>query len=169
MKVLYSTLTRLHRQELEETIVYSDEQISSIISLLRMSPVKVKVFLEEADGIVHANFKIKVDLVLECAYSLEEVDYPLDFEDEIDFLFVDDELKQEDETLIYIDSNTLELEPYILGLIITEIPSRVIKEGATLPRGGKGYEVITEEEYYERHEENVDPRFAGLDDFDLDE
>ena len=46
---------------------------------------------------------------------------------------------------------------------------KVVKKGATLPKGGKGYEVITEEEYYKKKEESVDPRFSALDNWNDDE
>lgn len=169
MKTLYQTLARLHHQVLEEDIVYAQEQITGIHSLIRMSTVHAKVELTEDNGIVHALFSIKADLVLECAYTLEEVDYKVDFEEELDFCFVEDEYSGEDENLIYIEGNTLDLDLYVLGLIVTEIPMKVVKKGAKLPKGGKGYEVITEDEYYERHKDAVDPRLSALDDFEIDE
>ncbi len=169
MKVNYQTLARLHHLVEEEDITYSTEQLQGIHSLIRMPYVHGKVELSEDDGIVHALFSIKANLVLECAYTLQEVDYKVDFDDELDFCFIKDEYHEEDENLIYIEGNTLDLDIYILGLIITEIPMKVVKKGAKLPTNGKDYEVITEDEYYNRHKDKVDPRLSALDDFEVDE
>lgn len=169
MKVNYQTLSRLHHIIEEEDIIYSLEQIKGIHSLIRIPFVHARVELSEDDGIVHAKFHIKADLVLECAYTLEEVDYKVNFHDELDFCFIKDGYQEEDENLIYIEGSTLDLDNYILGLIITEIPMKVVKKGAKLPTNGKDYEVITEDEYYNRHKDKVDPRLSALDDFDVDE
>lgn len=91
----------------------------------------------------------------------------LDFIEELDFSSSD--LYENDENIVFVKGDVIDLHPYILGLIITEIPMKVVKKGATLPKGGKGYEVITEEEYYKKKEESVDPRFSALDNWNDDE
>lgn len=167
MKFQFSILRHKNHMELDDVETYSQEEIQDIYSLLDMENVHVQAELTLEGDIAHIDFHIQTKLYLECAYTLEKVDYPLDFHEELDFSFSD--LYEEDENIIFVKGDVIDLHPFILGLIVTEIPMKVVKKGASLPKGGKGYEVITEEEYYKKKEENTDPRFSALDNWDDEE
>ena len=99
--------------------------------------------------------------------DLEPIDYDVDTDEYIDFSMLDED--EEDDNIFYVDRPEVDLTPYIFGILITEIPTKVIKEGATLPSSGQGYEVLTEDEYEEKMKNRVDSRFSALDDLDFDE
>ena len=44
-----------------------------------------------------------------------------------------------------------------------------MKKGAKLPTNGNGYRVLSEDEYNKEQEEKVDPRWAALDDINLED
>lgn len=165
MKFQFSVLRHKGHLFLEEEESYTKDEIKEIYSLIDVEKVHVDAELQNEGDIAHIHFAIKGNLILECAYTLEPVDYPIDFEEDLEFSNQSE--YEDDENVIFVGSDLVDLHPYILGLIITEIPMKVVKKGAKLPSGGKGYEVISEEDYYKTKEETTDPRLSKLDDFDL--
>ena len=164
MKFRFSQLHKKPHLSLEEEITFSEEEVKRIPTLLALPQAEVEVDLSKEEDFVHVVFHIKAHLVLECAYTLEPVDYPIDFEDELDFMYA--QADDEDEGMIYVGQDEVDLDPFILGLIVTEIPLRVIKPGAKLPTGGKGYDIKSEEDYEKERSERIDPRFAKLDEWE---
>ena len=67
---------------------------------------------------------------------------------------------------IAIKSN-IEVDEYILDLIIAEVPMKIVKKGAKLPSSGEGYRVLSEDEYNKEQEQKTDSRWAALDDIEL--
>ena len=59
--------------------------------------------------------------------------------------------------------------PEILSTLITSIPLKIIGKDEPETIKGDGWEVISEDEYYKKKKETVDPRLEKLLDFDLDE
>ena len=116
------------------------------------------------DSLCILNIKIKAKVIAPSAYTGRDVELNLDFSDIIQ---ISDE-DEDDEELFYEKNMTFDIDPYILSLIIGEVPMVVINEGETLPEDGDGYRVLTEEEYLEEQKRKVDPRWAQLDDVDLD-
>lgn len=165
MHFQFSKLRYQPKIDLEEDITFSKERLQDVPSLLAMSVVHTKVELLSRGEVVHALFRIQAELTLQCAYTLEPVPFPISMEEELDFAYGNEEENTTDH-IFYVDRDTVELDDYILGLIITEIPMKIVKKGAKLPKSGQGYEVMSEEEYYQRKEERIDPRFAKLDEFD---
>lgn len=165
MQFQFSKLRYQPKMDLKEDICFPKEKLQGITSLLDMSVVHAEVELLSRGELVHATFRIQTELTLECAYSLEPVPFPISMEEELDFAYGSEE-ENSDEQIFYVEKDMVDLDDYILGLIITEIPMKVVKKGAKLPKNGQGYEVISEDEYYQRKEEKVDPRFAKLDEFE---
>ncbi len=168
MRIQYSLLAHKKVLEIEETIRYSKEETQNIYTLLDMKDVQVKAKATYEGDFVHLDLDIQTDLVLECAYTLEAVDYPMHLQEAVELCF-QRTTEEEQEDVIYVDGDYYDLHDLILSFIITEIPLKVVKKGASLPKDGDGYEVISEDEYYRRQQEQTDPRFACLDDLDVDE
>lgn len=166
MLINLNSLNRYKDKVLSEDMEFTDEQLNIVETFKKVNFCHVDAKVEDFDDIIRIEVKVKAEVVMSCAYTLEDVTQKLDIDDFFDFST--NEAYEDDEEIFYIDSNEITLEPYILSLLITECPSKVIKEGATLPSGGKDYEVITEEEYERRKENRVDPRFAALDNLDID-
>lgn len=158
MKFNKSALNPREMKELEETLSFKDVRKP----LLALNNIHVKAMIFSDNHLINVSLEIKGVAQVECAYTLESVDYPLDFTESIDI--------SEDESNIdayYIKENTVVLDPIILDLIIGEIPTRVIKKGAKLNKVGEGYRVLTEDELKKDKEEEYNLAFDKLKDLDV--
>lgn len=116
------------------------------------------------EDLLMLNIKIDADVVGVCAYTLNDVPLHLDIQEEID---ISNEI-EDDDNLYFEKNNIFDIDPYILSLVIANVPSILIKEGAKLPENGDGYRVLTEEEYEEEQKHKTDSRWDALDDIELD-
>ena len=110
------------------------------------------------ETILHLSLKINSTVIGVCSYSLEDVKLHLSINEDIDI--TDDE---EDTDNYYEKDVIIDLDPYILGIVLANVPMKIVKKGAKLPKNGKGYRVINEEDYLKEKEKEVDPRWAKLD------
>ena len=108
---------------------------------------------------------ISVDVIGVCAYSLDDVPLHLDFDDSLE---ISNEV-EDDDTIFYEPNALFDIDPYILSSIVSEIPPIIIKEGATLPKDGDGYRVMSEDEYEVEEKERKRSLWDVLDDFELDD
>lgn len=104
---------------------------------------------------------IKGTMIVPCVLSNEDVDYP--FEIDANEIFAFDKPKEE-EDVIETKKDTADLTPVIFTEILLAVPSRVVKEGATMKMSGKGWRVIDESDLVSE-EDPIDPRLAKLKDY----
>ena len=159
MKFNKSAITAREIKVIEETLSFKDVRKP----LLDLKNVHVKATIFKDDELINVTLEIKGTAQVECAYTLEPVDYPLDFTESIDI--------SEDENNLdayFIKDNTVVLDPIVLDLIVGEIPTRVVKKGAKLKKEGEGYRVLSEDELRkQKNEEEFNPAFDKLKDLDL--
>ena len=87
------------------------------------------------------------------------------FNDE--FYFSNEEDNSED---CYFEPGVnIDLDPHILALILAEVPHNIVKSGASLPKSGDGYRVLSEEEYLEEKKNKKNSAFDILDTIEFDE
>ena len=110
------------------------------------------------------NFHIISDVIGVCAYTLEDVPLHFDFKDSLE---ISNEI-EDDEKIFYEKNMIFDIDPYVLSLLVSEIPAKIVKKGAKLPSDGNGYRVLSEEEYEVEQSKKTDSRWAALDDIDLD-
>ena len=116
------------------------------------------------DSLFVMDIHIKAKVTTSSAYSSKDVVLNLDFNDTIS---ISDEIEDDDD-IFYEKSVIFDIDPYILSLIIANVPMVVIEKNEALPEDGKGYRVLSEEEYEKEQQNKVDPRWAALDDVELD-
>lgn len=158
MKFNKSAISPREMKVLEETISFKDVRKP----LLELKNIKVKASIFADNKLINVALEIKGNAKVECAYTLEPVDYPLDFTESIDI--------SEDENNLdayFVKENTVILDPIILDLIVGEIPTRVIKKGAKLKQEGEGYRVLSEDDLKKDKEDEYNPAFDKLKDLDL--
>ena len=110
---------------------------------------------------LYVDMKISGIMVLPCALTLEEVDYPFETESTEVFSF-DKPLPEED--VHEVKKNIVDITPIIFQNIMAEVPLRVVKKGATIKNEGKGWKIISEEDQV-TDQEILDPRLAKLKDY----
>ena len=148
-----------------EDIDFSKDNENLNNLLKKIDDCHVEVDVTDYVNILRVIINLKANVTGICAYSLEDVPLVVKTNDELDF--TDDEDYEDDEDLIYITSPKIDLKNYIYSLICASLPSKIIKKGATLPKDGKGYRVLTEEDFIKEKESKPDPRWACLDDIEL--
>lgn len=117
------------------------------------------------DRRLYVDLKIKGIMVLPCALTLEEVDYPFEIESTEVFSF-DKPLPEED--IHEVKKNVVDITPIIFQNIMADVPLRVVKEGAEVKREGYGWKIISNKEEV-TDQEIIDPRLAKLKDYFNDE
>lgn len=94
-----------------------------------------------SDDVFNLRVNVKGKMVLPCALSLEDVDYPFEFNVDENVGF-DDEFEKN----YKIISNTLDILPILWENIVLEIPSRVVKDNVKIKTEGDGWCLTSEED-----------------------
>ena len=141
MKINRALLTNGVAQKFEEAIDFSSASfdpthIKSIPSCV------VKATATDYESILRIEVEINALVIGVCSYSLEDVELKLKINDELNF--TDDE---EDEDNYYEKGNIIELDSYILGILLANIPIKIVKKAAKKPESGNGYRILSEDEY----------------------
>lgn len=110
---------------------------------------------------LYVDFQVKGQMILPCAVSLEDVDYPFDIKSATVFAFYK---PLDDEDVIEVKRDTVDLTPVVFQEIMMDVPMRVVKDGATLKTEGNGWKVLNEKDEG-KDEDYIDPRLAKLKDY----
>ena len=95
---------------------------------------------------------------------MEDVNLDINAKDDLEF--TDNE---EDDGCYLAQGPLIDLDEYILGILLANVPVRIVKKGAKLPDSGNGYRVLTQDEYQKEKENTQDPRWDALNDLEFDE
>lgn len=151
-----------HEFDFKEAIIFPDDNFYNLSQINGLKDVEASghgQFFEKEERL-HVDLHIKGTMIVPCALSAQDVDYPFEIDETEVFAF---DKPKSDEDVIEAKRDTAELLPVIFSEIMMAIPMRVVKEGATLLRSGKGWRVIDEEDLVE--EDQIDPRLAVLKDY----
>ena len=124
----------------------------------------VKITATDYEEILHISLEINAVVIGVCSYSLEDVELKLKINDSLDF--TDD---VEDVDNYYEKENLIDLDPYILGILLANVPVRIVKKGAKLPKNGAGYRVLSEDDYLKEQSNKKDSRWDKLDSVQISE
>lgn len=130
--------------------------------LLALKNIHVIADIIKDKQLINVRLSIKGVAQVSCAYTLEAVDYKLDFVESIDI-----SENPNDIDTYFVKSNIIDLNPIILDLIVGEIPTKVIKKGAKLTQKGDGYRVISESDLRKEKSTSYNPKFDKLKDIDV--
>ena len=163
MKINRALLTNGIPKTFEETIDFSHVQfdknhIKSIPSCV------VKATATDYESILRIVVEINALVIGVCSYTLEDVELKFKINDELNF--TDDE---EDEDNYYVKDSVIDLDEYILGILLANIPMKIVKKGAKLPSSGNDYRILSEDDYNKEKENSHDSRWDVLDSVKIDE
>ena len=131
----------------------------------RIDKCSVKVDATEYGDVLRLQVSGEAEVVASCSYTLEDVPLKVKFKE--DFYFSSEEDSSED--CYFEPSVNVDLDPHILALILAEVPHNITKSGASLPKSGDGYRVLSEEEYLEEKKNKKNSAFDILDTIEFDE
>lgn len=155
--------------EINETVDAKEELIKRNPEIRNASPIHVT---GRADvGSQRATFHLHLTgtLVLPCARTLEDVDYPVDIRTTETYVLkpADTDMDNNDD-IHQIEGDVVDVMPVIYELLLLEVPmqvfSKTAQEAESLP-SGNDWEVLTEDQLIqanEKEKEKIDPRMAGL-------
>ena len=162
MKINRAILQNNKKETFEEDIDFSllkaDEN-----HVKRIEKCHVKVEATEFGEVLGCLVSGEADVIASCSYTLEDVPLHVSFKEQ--FFFSDEETDSED---CYFEPGVeIDLDPHILALILAEVPHNVVKSGASLPKSGNGYRVLSEDDLIAERKNRKNSAFDILDTLDI--
>lgn len=151
----------------DQDIEINIKDIESYPDIIKVNKVHVILEAKEVVDLVVVEYKIDADLILRSTRTLKPVPYTI--QEEVALTLSFEENDYEDEDIIQVDDDQFDMYPEILSTLITSIPLKIIGKDDPETLKGDNWEVISEDEYSKKKKEEVDPRFAKLLDFDLED
>lgn len=137
--------------EFDENLEYTSDDLKNT-SIKRLENVNAKGSISRvSDDVYHLELTIQGNMVLVCARSLEEVNYPIN-------IFIDKNVSENvipDEKQIFFQ-NSLDIFGIVWENIVLEVPLRVVNEDAEFTKEGNGWSLVIE------NERNVESPFSDL-------
>ena len=131
-----------------------------------ISPVHVKGHCTFGAAQMTCHFHLTGTLILPCARTWEDVEYPIDIQSDEIFSWAESH-RDNDEEIHFVEGDVIDLDPVFEELILVDIPMQVFKEDAekSALNGGKNWSYSTDEELSAQEEnepKKLDPRLADL-------
>ena len=164
MKLNRATLPLNKSQTITEELDFANQTFDEN-HVKRIESCFVKVVATEYGDVLRCEISGKAHVIASCSYTLEDVPLDVTFSDS--FYFSDTEDNSQD--CYYEPGNEVDLDPHILALILSEVPHNIVKNGATLPKSGNGYRVLSEEDFMKEKNKKKNHAFAILDTLEVDE
>ena len=141
------------KREYEKDIVFTEDELKDNQSIINIEWLRAHVEFQYVAGLTLIKLHLEGDLVLRSTRTLKPVNYEFDEEDE--FVLAHTEENYDPETMIRFTDNEFDLRPYIYSLLISSLPIQIIGEDDEEYLSGKNWEVMTEEEYLKRKQNDV--------------
>ena len=131
----------------------------------RINHCSAKVVATEFGDVLQCIISGEADVIASCSYTLEDVPFHVCFNEQL--FFSDEENDSQD---CYFEPGVeIDLDPHILALILAEVPHNIVKSGASLPKSGNGYRVLSEEEFERERKSKKNSAFDALDALEFDD
>ena len=150
-KLIYNNAYKL---PVEGEIIIPDDMLVNT-DIRRISPVKVIGYVYNNEEELELSITITGTMVLPCARTLKDVNYPFNIE-------INDVIGQNSDNSLEINQNTLDIFPIVWQNILVDVPLRVLAPDAEEESiEGDGWRLITEDD----KKEEIDPRLSKLKDY----
>ena len=148
----------------EEDIDFSNQKFDEN-HVKRILSCSVRVVAHEYGDVLDCKISGKANVIASCSYTLEDVPMEVSFRE--NFYFSSEVTGSEE--CYFEPGTTIDLDSHILALILAEVPHNIVKSGASLPKSGDGYRVLSEEEYLEEKKNKKNSAFDILDTIEFEE
>ena len=139
-----------------------EEDVKNVKDIISFEYAKVKVEADYISELALIKIHVKVKMILRSTRALKPVAYYFSEREELTCSFYQDG-DLNDENIIVVEDDKIDIDEEVISLIITSIPIKIIGKDEPEHLEGDGYEVMSEDEYYQKDKENkIDPRFASL-------
>ena len=149
--------------EFEEGLTFPSEVFDQYAQINDLKDIIVSGTgnLDLKDKRLYVDLNIKGTMILPCAMTLENVDYPFEINSTEVFAF--DKLSAL-EDVHEVKKDIVDLTPVVFENIMLEVPMRVVKDDARIKSEGKGWKIL-DSSASDKNEEYIDPRLAKLKDY----
>ena len=151
----------------DEDININIEDIASNPDIIEIKKVHVTLEAKEVVDLVVVEYTLKANLILRSTRTLRPVPYKI--KETVALTLSVEEKDYDDEDIIQVNDDRYDMYPEFLSTLITSIPLKIIGKDDPESIQGDNWEVISEDEYYKKKKETVDPRFEKLLEFDLED
>lgn len=150
-KLIYGGLDEI---PISKEISVSEETLKGT-DIRRISPIKVNGYVSNNVENYELNINVTGVMILPCARTLKDVEYPFDIK-------IEEVIGENDDNSLEIVQNRLDIFPIIWQYILVDVPLRVLHPDAKEePLEGDGWRLITED----NKKEVIDPRLKALSKF----
>lgn len=147
----------------KEEVDLSKEQFDPY-HIRRVEKCEVEVKGKIVEDLLLLDVVIDAEVVGVCSVTLEDIPLKLHIVDDIQ---ITNDKENEDDFIFFEKDNIFDFDPYILSIIVSEVPLFMIKDGVKLPEGDDKFRVIDEDQYEEEKKNKKDDRWSKLDDIEL--
>jgi len=156
-------LFALKEHEIDFESEISFPEIPVVMDIRRLDHVSVqgRLFYEKDTNHILVSMTITGTMIVPCAITLEDVDYPFETSTDLTYGFNE----EDDPEVLVIPKNGLDLSEEVLNAIWIERPFTLVKPGLKSYPKGEGWEVISEEDYLKSKSSEIDPRLAIFKDY----
>ena len=150
-----------------DEIIQLDNVMNRNSDIRHITPVHVKGFCTFGAGQINCHFQLTGELILPCARTWEDVEFPFDIESDEVFTWSESAKKSDHDNIHFVEGEVINVDPILEELILLIIPMQVFKEGATVPtpKNNADWTYLTDDELASQKEKDaqkVDPRLANL-------
>ena len=151
--------------EQKEDLQFDPEVFVCHSPLIEVKNCHAELKAQRFEEFIYVTLSIKAKVVLECSYTLQHFESVISGVDELHFA----PSKDEDEDCIEYKGTSIDMDHYIFNLLSASVPLSPKAPNAKAPTSGKGYRVLSEEEFLKEKEEGGNSRFDALKDLEFDE
>ena len=150
---------------LSEDVVFNPEVFVCHAPLISVQSCHAELKAQRFEEFIYVTLSIKANVTLQCSYTLKNFDTTIEGTDELHFA----PNKDEDEDCIEYRGTVIEMDHYIFNLLSASVPLSPKAPNAKAPESGKGYRVLSEDEFLKEKEEQGNSQFDALKDIDFDD
>ena len=151
--------------ELKEDITFDPEVFVCHSPLINVLSCHAELKAQRFEEFIYVTLSIKAKVTLQCSYTLKHFETEISGVDELHFA----PSKDEDEDCIEYRGTSIEMDHYIFNLLSASVPLSPKAPNAKAPESGKGYRVLSEDEFMKEREEEGNSQFDALKDLEFDE
>lgn len=164
MKLDVLKLSYTKANKISEDLTFDPEVFKCHFPLVSVTSAHADLSIQRFEEFIYVTIALKARVKLQCSYTLEVFETVIKGNDELHF----SPLNDEDEDCITYKGNTIDLDPYIFNLLSASIPPSPKAPNAKAPTSGKGYRVLSEEDFLKEKEEKGNSQFDVLKDLEID-
>ena len=150
---------------LSEDVVFDPEVFVCHTPLISIESCHAELKAQRFEEFIYVNLSIKAKVTLQCSYTLNSFETTIEGTDELHFA----PSKDEDEDCIEYHGTSIDMDHYIFNLLSASVPLSPKAPNAKAPKSGKGYRVLTEDEFIKEKEEEGNSQFDVLKDLEFDD